>query len=222
MSEFADFWRSFIPGWGSRIGFLFMWVLGLFTAFIAVLSIERYIYIFHKSNLNAPKFMALIRKYIQAKEIKRAMALCQSLKDKALAQIVLAGLTKASRMQTPTFRAIQNAVDESTLEVIPKLQNRTGYLNMSANVSTLIGLMGTIYGLIVAFQQVSSTAIDAAEKSTMLAYGIAIAMNTTFHGLFNAIPALVIYTILHNKTNRIIDEIDEHTVKLINLLTEEE
>ena len=125
-------------------------------------------------------------------------------------------------METPNFRAIQNAVDEGTLEIIPRLQTRTNYLAMIGNIATLIGLMGTIYGLIIAFRSVSAPGIDVAEKSRLLAHGISVAMNTTLSGLSVAIPSILIYTILHNKTTRIIDEIDEHTVKLINLITQEE
>jgi biopolymer transport protein ExbB len=215
----SEFWHSFSPGWS---GWVFMWLLGAAATFMIAITIERFIFIFGKANLNANKFMTLIRKYVQAKDMKRAMALCNSLRDKALAQIVMSGLIKAAKMKTPTFRGVQNAIDEGTLEVIPRLQSRTGYLNMIGNVSTLLGLMGTIYGLIIAFRSVSAPGIDVAEKSRLLAHGIAVAMNTTLFGLAVAIPAIIAYTILHNKTNQIIDEIDEHTVKLINLMTEEE
>jgi biopolymer transport protein ExbB/TolQ len=215
----SEFWHSFSPGMS---GAVFMWVLAVLAAIMVTIAFERFQFIYGKSNINAPKFMALIRKYVQAKDFKRAMALCNSLRQKALAQIVLLGLIKANRMKTPTFRGVQNAVDEGTLEVIPKLQSRTGYLNMIGNVSTLIGLMGTIFGLIIAFRSVSAPGIDVAEKSRLLAHGISVAMNTTLFGLAVAIPSIILYTILHNKTNRIIDEIDEHTVKLINLITEEE
>jgi biopolymer transport protein ExbB/TolQ len=166
--------------------------------------------------------MAQIRKHVEKKNYKKAIDLCRTVKDKALPQIILLGLIKASKMEIPNFRQIQNAVDEGTLEIIPKLQVRTNYLAMIGNISTLIGLMGTIYGLIIAFRSVSAPGIDVAEKSRLLAHGIAVAMNTTLTGLAVAIPSILFYTTIHNKTMRIIDEIDEHTVKLINLITEEE
>jgi len=93
---------------------------------------------------------------------------------------------------------------------------------MLANVSTLTGLMGTIYGLILAFDSISNPGVDAAEKATLLANGIAVAMYTTLAGLAIAIPSVIVYTIIHNKTTRIVDEIDEHTVRLINLIAPEE
>jgi len=215
----AEFWQSFTPGWS---GWIFMWILLVVAGFMIAIAIERTYYIYIRSNIDASRFMAQIRKLVGKKDYKRAIALCLKVKEKALPQIVLTGLVKASKIQNPSFRSIQNAVDEGTLEVIPKLQARTNYLAMIGNIATLIGLMGTIYGLIIAFRSVSAPGIDVAEKSRLLAHGISVAMNTTLSGLAVAIPSILIYTVLHNKTNRIIDEVDEHTVKLINLITEEE
>jgi biopolymer transport protein ExbB/TolQ len=215
----AEFWQSFTPGWS---GWIFMWILLFVAGFMIAIAIERTLYIYFRSSIDAPRFMAQIRKWVLQKDYKRAIALCRRMQSKALPQVVLAGLNKVSKMQKPSFRAIQNAVDEGTLEVIPRLQARTSYLAMIGNVATLIGLMGTIYGLIIAFRSVSAPGIDVAEKSRLLAHGISVAMNTTLSGLAVAIPSIFMYTILHTKTNRIVDEIDEHTVKLINLMTEEE
>jgi biopolymer transport protein ExbB len=132
---------------------------------------------------------------------------------------VLAGLKRVAESETLDFRSIQNAVDEGTLEVIPKLQARTNYLSMIANVATLTGLMGTIYGLIIAFAAVGSAEIPDDQKTTLLARGISVAMNTTIYGLAVAIPTIIVYNIIQNKTAQIIDEMDEHLVKLINLIT---
>ena len=216
----AEFWHSFIPGAGS--GWLFMWVLLVTAGFMIAIAIERTHYIYLRSNIDANKFMANIRKLVASGDYKRAIQLCKSVQGKALPQVVLSGLLKASKNETPNFRTVQNAVDEGTLEVIPKLQARTNYLAMIGNIATLIGLMGTIYGLILSFRSVSAPGIDVAEKSRLLAHGISVAMNTTLAGLAVAIPSILMYTVLHNKTTQIIDEIDEHTVKLINLITQEE
>ncbi|UCE05890.1 MAG: MotA/TolQ/ExbB proton channel family protein [bacterium] len=212
----ADVLKNFST---TSTGWAFMWILLVAAIFMVALTIERAYYIMVRSNINAPKFMAEIRKLVKAGDYKKALSLCNSAKNKALAQVVMTGLRKVSESETIDFRSIQNSVDEGTLEVIPKLQERTGYLAMIANVATLIGLMGTIYGLISAFKSVSAPGIDATEKSRMLAAGISVAMNTTLAGLSIAVPSILIYTFLHNKTVKIIDEIDEHTVKLINLIT---
>ncbi|MBD3288451.1 MotA/TolQ/ExbB proton channel family protein [candidate division KSB1 bacterium] len=212
----ADILKNFST---TSTGWFFMWTLLFVAVFMVAVAIERAYYILVRSNINAPRFMAEIRKLVKGGDYKKAIALCNSARDKALPQVVLSGLKRVSENETIDFRSIQNSVDEGTLEVIPKLQERTSFLAMIANVATLIGLMGTIYGLIAAFRSVSAPGIDATEKSRMLAAGIAVAMNTTLTGLIIAVPAILIYTFLHNKTVKIIDEIDEHTVKLINLIT---
>lgn len=200
-------------------GFYYMFTLAIVAAVGVAIAVERAYYIIVRSNINAPKFMTEIRKLVKAGEYRKALALCESAPNRALPRVVSCGLRKVAESETIDFRTIQNSVDEGTLEVIPKLQERTGFLAMIANVSTLIGLMGTIWGLILAFRSVSVAGIDAAEKSRMLAAGIGTAMNTTLMGLMIAIPSILVYTYLNNKTTKIIDEIDEHTVKLINLIT---
>ncbi|MBN2013032.1 MotA/TolQ/ExbB proton channel family protein [candidate division KSB1 bacterium] len=212
----AEILRNFST---SSTGWFFMWTLMTIGVFMVAIAIERTYYIWVRSNINAGKFMTEIRKLVKAGDYKNAIALCNSARNKALPQVIMAGLKRVSSAEQIDFRSIQNSVDEGTLEVIPKLQERTGFLAMIANVSTLIGLMGTIYGLIAAFKSVSAPGIDATEKSRMLAAGIAVAMNTTLAGLIIAVPAILLYTFIHNKTIQIVDEIDEHTVKLINLMT---
>jgi len=215
MGQFLQIFQGFkigAPGW------FFMWLLLFAAVFMVALAIERIYFIGIRSNINASKFMLDIRKLVVAKKYKDALALCSKVNDKALPYVVHAGLSITTK-DNVDFRTVQNAVDEGTLEIIPKLQDRTGYLAMIANVATLLGLMGTIYGLIMAFNSVSAPGIDAAEKSRLLAAGISTAMNTTLVGLMVAVPAILLYNFIHNKTMRIIDEIDEHSVKLINLLT---
>jgi biopolymer transport protein ExbB len=215
MGQFLQIFQGFkigAPGW------FFMWLLLFAAVFMIALAIERIYFIVIRSNINATKFMGDIRKLVKEKKYKEALSICSKVNDKALPYVIHAGLS-STNLDNVDFRTVQNAVDEGTLEIIPKLQDRTGYLAMIANVATLLGLMGTIYGLIMAFNSVSAPGIDAAEKSRLLAAGISTAMNTTLVGLMVAVPAIVVYNYIHNKTMRLIDEIDEHSVKLINLIT---
>jgi len=212
----AEYWHSFSP---ASNGFIFMWLLLIVAGFMIAIAIERTYYLYLVSNINVLRFMSQIRKLVAAKDIKQAITLCRKVQDKALPRIILKGLLRVQNSKGSKAEHFQNAVDEGTLEVLPKLQDRTNYLAMIGNISTLLGLMGTIYGLILAFRSVSVPGIDAAQKSTMLAHGISVAMNTTLTGLTIAIPAILIYTVLHNKTITIIDEIDEHTIKLMNILS---
>jgi biopolymer transport protein ExbB len=214
----------FLSQFGQAFGFsaegsFFMYFIALFAAIALAVAAERIYYIVIRSNVNADKFMAEVRKLVAGGNMERAIELCEKGKQKALPFVVLRGLKRANESETLDFRAIQNAVDEGTLEVIPKLKERTNYLSMLANVATLTGLMGTIYGLILSFQAVGSAGVSEADKSRLLAQGISTAMNTTIFGLMVAIPTLIAYTFIANKTNKIIDEMDEHLVKLINLIT---
>jgi biopolymer transport protein ExbB/TolQ len=214
------FWAQFADSFKWSVeGSLFMYAIALFGALAIAVAVERVYYIVVRSNVNADKFMGEVRKLVAGGNMDRAIELCEKGKQKALPFVVLRGLKRATESDQLDFRAIQNAVDEGTLEVIPRLRDRTAYLSTLANVATLTGLMGTIYGLIISFGAVSSEAISEADKSKMLARGISAAMNTTIFGLTVAIPTLLVYTYLINRTTKIIDELDEHLVKLINLIT---
>lgn len=213
MSEIFKNFSTDVAGWQ------FMWVLLILLAITVALAIERFIYVWVKSNINASKFMAEIRKLVTAGDYDKALHLCSLANDRALPKVVSSGLRTVAGREEVDFRTVQNSVDEGMLEVIPRLQKRTNFLAMLANIATLTGLMGTIYGLILSFRAVSAPGIDATEKSRLLAAGISTAMNTTLTGLVIAVFAIICYTLILNKTTQIIDEIDEHTVKLINLLT---
>jgi biopolymer transport protein ExbB/TolQ len=220
MGSAISFWKSFFEQFSTdSSGYVFMWVILIMFIIALAIAIERIYYIMVRSNVNADKFMMEVRKLVTSGNIKRAIALAEQGKHKALPYVVLAGLKRVAESETLDFRSIQNAVDEGTLEVIPQLQKRTNYLSMLANVATLTGLMGTIYGLILAFEAVGGTEIPEADKPKVLAQGISVAMNTTIFGLAVAVPTLIIYNVLQNKTTQIIDEMDEHLVKLINLIT---
>ncbi len=214
------FWQELINSfrWDDD-GSTFMYSILIVGAFAIAIAVERFYFLMVRSNVNAPKFMSEIRKLVNAGEIKQALALCDAAPQKALPRVVGASLRKVAENEQVDFRAIQNSVDECTLEIIPSLHQRTNYLSSFANVATLLGLMGTVYGFIISFKAVSAAGIDAAEKARMLAAGISASMTATFCGLVVAIPSVLLYTYLYNKTAKIIDEIDEHTVKLINLLT---
>lgn len=121
-------------------------------------------------------------------------------------------------MKVTKMRAdVEQAMSEGMMESVPRLEQRTGYLAVLANVATLLGLLGTIIGLIAAFTAVSSA--DPAEKSRLLSESISVAMNTTAFGLIAAIPLLVFHAILTNKTNAIIGSIEMAGVKFLNVMT---
>jgi biopolymer transport protein ExbB/TolQ len=185
----------------------------MLVAVIALaIAFERLYYILFRANINGTAFMAQIQKLIMANNIDRAIKLCNAEPNAALPRVLKAGLTRANRSEVE----IQNAVDEAVLEVFPQLNKRSAYLSMLANVATLTGLLGTIQGLIMAFEAVAHASAET--KQTMLAAGISTAMFTTASGLVVAIPTLVLHSIISNRTTKIMDEIDQFALKTVNLL----
>ncbi|MCK6506613.1 MotA/TolQ/ExbB proton channel family protein [Myxococcota bacterium] len=194
-------------------GGIFMWPILVAAIFALAISFERLYYIIFRANINGTAFMAQVQKLIMANNIDRAIKLCNAEPNAALPRVLKAGLTRANRSE----QEIQNAVDESILEVFPGLNKRTAFLPMLANVATLTGLLGTIQGLILAFEAVAHASAET--KQTMLAAGISTAMFTTAAGLVVAIPTLVLHSIVQSRTVKIQDEIDQFALKTVNLLS---
>ena len=176
--------------------------------------IERFIFLYFKYNINASAFMAQIQKLVMANNIDRAIKLCNAAPSAALPKVIKAGLTRANKGPDE----IQNAVEEASLEIVPAITKRVGVLNQVANIATLLGLLGTIIGLIQAFDALADPSIPPDKRQAMRANGIAVAMNTTAFGLIVAIPCLGAQILLGSVAKKIIDEIDQHSVKLENLL----
>jgi biopolymer transport protein ExbB/TolQ len=110
-------------------------------------------------------------------------------------------------------------MEEGLMETVPRLEKRTHYLATFANIATLLGLLGTIMGLIQAFTAVANA--NPADKADMLSASISVAMNTTAFGLMAAIPLLLIYTVLQTKTTELVDSLEMASVKFLNILTEQ-
>lgn len=198
-------------------GGFFMYPITLALGLGLAVVIERLYVLLVRFNVDGRKFYAELRPLIERGDLEAARDLCG---DAPLPRILRAGIEAAlggRQAPHPSFeRAIQNAVDEEALAVLPGVQKRTHYLSMIANVSTLMGLLGTILGLMQAFQAVAGA--DPSQKAAMLAQGISMAMNTTAYGLIVAIPCMACYAFLQSKSGKIVDEIDEYSVKVINLL----
>lgn len=197
---------AFIQGGG-----IFMFViLGVWAVGLAI-AFERYRKLKGTFDVDGPSFMNEISRYVLSNDIQGAIRVCSG-SVAALPRVLKGGLKRAN--QSP--EQIQNALDATTLEVVPKVEMRLGYLSLIANISTLFGLLGTIQGLIQSFAAVAS--VDPAQKAELLANGIAKAMNTTALGLIAAISIMIIHAILSSKAEKIVNEIDEFSVKLLDLL----
>ena len=185
---------------------LFALLLGI------VIIIERIIYVRFKSRIDTETFVNNIIEFIKKGNVNKAMEYC-SMSNAALPKITKAGLEEHDKSASD----IQNAMELAAMSEIPKLEKRTPYLSMIANVATLLGLLGTILGLIGAFSSVAHA--DAADKATLLTAGISLAMNTTAFGIIAAIPCLVGYSYLVEKTNELVDEINENAARLYRQMT---
>ncbi len=162
--------------------------------------------------LNKDEFVGQISNLIIKGDYLLAIRQCDA-SSTPLSRIVKAGLLAAPRSDEET----QAAMDEASLRELPRLERRTGYLAMLANVTTLVGLFGTIVGLIHSFAAVASA--DPSEKASLLARGIAEAMNNTAFGLGIAIPALIMFSMFQGRTQRMVDDINEAAVSILNLVT---
>ena len=183
----------------------------LFWQIIAIgIIIERAIFLY-RASINRDVFLATMQKCILSGDIGRAIKLC-SAANAPLARIVKAGLMKVNRPDAE----VQAAMDETALRELPKIEHRTGYLALLANLAMLSGLLGTVTGLIAAFGAVANA--DASSRATMLARGISEAMNCTAFGLLAAIIALIGFAVLNGKTQSLLDDINGATVQVMNLV----
>jgi len=203
---------DYIKGAFSGQGAIWMWLISLPSVAALSLMIERSIFLLFRYNINAPQFFGQIQKLIMSNNVDRAIKLCNSAPGAALPRVLKAGLLRANKGEVE----IANAITEAQLEVVPMVTKRTGSMPPVASIATLMGLLGTITGLILAFA--ASKVASQEERSTLLMQGIAVAMNTTAFGLIIAIPTLAVYLVLAGVTKKILDEVEQYSSRLENLL----
>jgi biopolymer transport protein ExbB/TolQ len=195
-------------------GGLFMYPIAIVLGFGVAIAVERWLYL----TLTTAKNKALwasVTPYLKSGNLSGAMQVTTKSKA-AIAQIMTYGL---NRVRSARRREdVEQAMEESLMEVMPRLEKRTHYLATFANIATLLGLLGTIVGLISAFTAVSTA--NPADKADLLSASISVAMNTTAFGLIAAIPLLLVHTLLQTKTTEIIDSLEMASVKFLNAITE--
>lgn len=162
----------------------------------------------------ADKFFARIRQLVMSNRLGEAIQLSQARSGKPVAFVIWQGLLRAHQPES----VIQNGLGVAVSQMNRLVQKRTGYLATVANVATLLGLFGTILGLVQSFQAIGSA--DAQERASLLTAGISTAMNATLIGLGVAIPCLVLYSMLASRTNRHLAEIEEAALRLMEIVNE--
>ncbi len=197
-------------------GGLFMYPIVVVLALGLAIAVERYIFLSVSRSTNSKVWNSLMP-LLNKGDFQRANSIMSKSKS-AIAKVLSYGLSRTTSARRRDD--IGTAMEEGLMEVIPQLEKRTHYLATFANIATLLGLLGTIIGLIQAFTAVA--AANPAEKADMLSASISIAMNTTAFGLMVAIPLLLMHTVLQTKTVELVDSLEMASVKFLNIVTEKQ
>ncbi len=195
-------------------GGLFMYPIAVVLVLGVAISLERYIYLSVAKRTNRKAFDQLMP-LIKRQDYRGALHLTND-SSAPISAIIGSGISRLLNRQPRD--EIEYAMEEGLMDVLPRLEKRTQYLATLANVATLLGLLGTIIGLIDAFSAVANA--DPSEKAALLSQSISVAMNTTAFGLISAIPLLLLHSVLQTKTNEIVDSFEMAGVKLMNVITE--
>lgn len=185
----------------------------LSLVFVIALIVDRIRMLYFSATIDKDAFLRGLKKHIYAGDLDRAISFTTSQKKTPLTSVIKAGLINVPKGE----QDVQAAMDEATLRESPRIEKRTGYLAMLGNVATLLGLLGTIIGLIQAFNAVANA--NPAEKADLLSASISVAMNTTAFGLIVAVPLLLAHAYLNSRAGEIIDSLEMASVKTLNIIS---
>ena len=191
-----------------------MYPIAIIMAIGLAIAFERLFFLMKEKTSNRQAFDDMLP-MLQKRDLRAALNYANSSESK-IGNIFSAAIARIPGSQRR--EEIEYALEEGLMEAIPHLEKRTQYVSTLANIATLMGLLGTIMGLIAAFTAVANAA--PAEKATLLSQSISVAMNTTAFGLMAAIPLLLMHSFLQTKTNEIVDSIEMAGVKFLNIITE--
>ena len=208
MSIFSHIIRFFQGG-----GFM-MYPIALVLITGVAIAIERWVYLTVTALRNRGLWNE-ISPFLAQGNFRQAVQLT-SKSPAAIGQILSYGLARISSARRR--EDIEKAMEESLMDIMPRLEKRTHYIATFANLSTLLGLLGTVIGLINAFAAVAT--VNPAEKANLLSASISVAMNCTAFGLMTAVPLLLIHALLQTKTTELIDSLEMASVKFLNAVTE--
>ncbi len=191
----------------------FMWVLlGWSIVGLGFIS-ERVFALWVRFRIDSAEFLKKVLYYVSSSNYSRAIEVCNGRPKHPLGRVLKAGLLKANKSD----KEIERSMEEEMLRSLPSVMKNIDYVAMAANVATLLGLLGTIFGLIMAFKGVAGK--SAQMRQEHLARGISVAMYTTAFGLIVAIPFLFFHYWLNRKGKRIVEEVEESSVALLNNLS---
>jgi len=206
-----DFFYSIVAFFTT--GGLFMYPILVVFAFGVAIAVERFITLTLITNKNQVVWTK-VQPLLDNGEFTEARELTGT-DGSTIAQVLNMGLSLQGAVRRR--EDIEIAMEESMMEIVPRLEKRTPYVALASSIATLLGLLGTIMGLIQAFTAVANA--NPAEKADLLSASISVAMNTTAFGLMVAIPLLVVHAILTSKTGDIVDSLEMATVKALNVFS---
>lgn len=189
------------------------WVIVTVGLAALALTIERIYTLYFKYGMNFDEFAGRIQQMVAQRRFDEALALCHELQSKPLPKAFKTILEKSDQAEDTIFQAQDIALSET----LPWVTKGLNHISMTANVATLLGLLGTIHGLILSFAAVAQA--DPSQKQVILAHGISVAMYTTALGLIVSIPLMVAYSFLVSRQNEIVSKLHEKTGKLTEQLT---
>jgi biopolymer transport protein ExbB/TolQ len=184
------------------------------SAIVLTIVVERFIHQVTRYRVNSKEFFSQIRKLVNAGNIDRAIRLCEA-EDYPVLQLVRAGLTHSNKGEDE----IDAALSEKLSELKPEAEKRVGALWSLENIATLIGLLGTVSGLIQTFQAIAAPGLSQADKQAMLSNGIAEAMYNTALGLGIAVFCMITHILLHTRVKAIQHDLESIMERTFNLLT---
>jgi len=194
-------------------GGLFMYPILLVFAFGMAIAVERWIQL-ARVKIQNQNMWNQIQPFLAEGEFDKARELVNE--DQAsISRMLEMGLARQGAVRRR--EDIEIAMEESMMEIIPQLEKRTPYVALLSNIATLLGLLGTIIGLIQAFTAVANA--NPAEKADLLSASISVAMNTTAFGLMVAIPLLLLHARLTETTTQIVDSLEMASVKALNFIS---
>ena len=191
----------------------FMYPILIVFAVGAAIAVERYVTLARVTDKNQSVWNQ-VQPVLMKGEFDKARQMT-SKDDSSVSQLLSMGLARQGAVRRR--EDIEIAMEESMMEIIPQLEKRTPYVALASSIATLLGLLGTIMGLIQAFTAVANA--NPAEKADLLSASISVAMNTTAFGLMVAIPLLITATVLTSKTGEIVDSLEMASVKALNVIS---
>ncbi len=198
----------------------FTYIISSIGVIVLVLSIVKFYQLYIKERFDAKNFYLKLKGYIRNNQYDEAIKVSSNFKNTTIGSIFWIGLLafndarKSGKKGRLLKDTLQDSFDEAGLQLIPKIESGIYWFDILAQIATLLGLLGTIFGLINAFHSLGS--VDQTMKQVALTNGIYQAMGTTAFGLIIAVPTMLLKGLFQGRSEKIINKIDEYSVKTIN------